>query len=179
MRIRSAKCLLTAILGGLLVVQVGCIGHFRLTGNLLSWNHQLSNKWVNELVFLGLNVLPVYPFSLLGDAFIFNAIEFWGGNNPISSTGEGSDAVASTRTFEQGEHKVVLARNDTEQGRQLTVSTFQNDELVERSDLLARSDGTVVKIDPAGNVLAVAQPGPGGSILVRDTATGETRLVTN
>jgi hypothetical protein len=179
MRIRKTNWLLAAILSGLLVFQTGCIGNFRLAGNLLDWNKQLSNKWVNELVFVGLNVVPVYAFFLMGDAFIFNAIEFWGGTNPISSTGEGSDAVASTRTFEQGQHKVVLARTDTERGRQLIVSTYQNDELVERSDLLARSDGTVLKIDPAGNVLAVAQPGPGGSILVRDTATGETRLVTN
>ena len=58
MRNRRAKRLLTAILGGVLVVQVGCIGHFRLTSSLLSWNQQLSNKFVNELVFLSMNVIP-------------------------------------------------------------------------------------------------------------------------
>jgi hypothetical protein len=179
MRNRRASWLLTAILGGLLVVQVGCIGSFRLTGSLLDWNKQLSNKFVNELVFLGLNVMPVYFFSLMGDAFIFNTIEFWGGRNPISSTEEGSDAVASTRTFEQGEHKVVLERRDTAMGRQLTVRSYENDLLLERSDLVARSDGTVVKVDPAGNVLAVAQPGPDGSLLVRDAVSGKTRLVSN
>ena len=179
MRIRRTNWLLAAILSGLLVFQAGCIGHFRLTSSLLSWNHQLSNKWVNELVFLGLATIPVYAFSLMGDAFIFNAIEFWGGTNPISSTVEGNDAVASTRTFEQGQHKVVLERSDTELGRQLTVRTYENDELVESSDLVARADGTVVKLDPAGNVLAVAQPGPNGSILVRDALSGKTRLVTD
>jgi hypothetical protein len=44
---------------------------------------------------------------------------------------------------------------------------------------MARGDGTVVKVDPAGNVLAVAQPGPGGSVLVRDALSGKTRLVAN
>ena len=179
MRNRRASWLLTAILSGLLMVQVGCIGSFRLTGSLLDWNKQLSNKFVNELVFLGLNVMPVYFFSLMGDAFIFNTIEFWGGANPISSTMEGVDALASTRTFEQGEHKVVLERRDTDLGRQLTVRTYENDELVERSDLVARGDGTVVKVDPAGEVLAVAQPGPNGSILVRDALSGKTRVVTD
>jgi hypothetical protein len=101
MRNRRTRRLLAAMLGGLLLVQVGCIGHFRLSSSLLSWNQQLSNKFVNELVFLGMNVIPVYFFSLMGDAFIFNAIEFWSGNNPISSTVEGGDAVASTRTLEQ------------------------------------------------------------------------------
>lgn len=179
MRIRKTNWVLAAILSGLLVFQAGCIGNFRLTSNLLSWNQQLSNKWVNELVFLAFATIPVYAFSLMGDAFIFNTIEFWGGTNPISSTVEGADAVASTRTFEQGQHKVVLERTDTEMGRLLTVSTYQNDELVERSDLVARSDGTIVKVDPAGNVLAVAQPGPGGSILVRDALSGKTHLVTD
>jgi hypothetical protein len=179
MRNRRANCLLAAMLGGLLVFQAGCIGHFRLTSSLLTWNQQLSNKWVNELVFFGLATIPVYAFSLMGDAFIFNTIEFWGGTNPISSTVEGGDAVASTRTFEQGQHKVVLERIDTEAGRQLTVRTYRNDRLVERSDLVARGDGTVVKVDSAGNVLAVAQPGPNGSILVRDALSGKTRLVTD
>ena len=177
MRNRRANWILAAMLGGLLVFQAGCIGHFRLTGSLLSWNHQISNKWVNELVFVGLAVMPVYAFSLLGDAFIFNAIEFWGGTNPISSTLEGGDAVASTRTFQAGEHKVVLERRDTEAGRHLTVRTYQNDELVESSDLVARSDGTVAKLDAAGNVLSVAQPGPQGSLLVRDALSGKTHLV--
>lgn len=177
MRNRKANRLLTAILGGLLVIQVGCIGHFRLTSSLLHWNQQLSNKFVNELIFVGLNVVPVYWFSLMGDAFIFNTIEFWGGTNPISSTEQGSDAVASTRTFEQGEHRVVLERRDTEMGRQLTVRSYQNDLLLERADLVARGDGTVLKVDPDGNVLAVAQPGPDGSLLVRDALSGETRLV--
>ena len=177
MRNRRANWLVAATLGSLLVFQAGCIGSFRLTGSLLSWNKQLSNKFVNELVFLGLTVMPVYFFSLMGDAFIFNTIEFWGGSNPISSTVEGGDAVASTRTFEQGELKVVLERRDTTMGRQLTVRSYENDQLVERSDLVARSDGTVVKIDPAGNVLAVAQPGPRGSLLVRDALSGRTRLV--
>jgi hypothetical protein len=179
MRNRRANCLLAAMLGGLLVFQAGCIGHFRLTGSLLDWNKQLSNKWVNELVFVALATIPVYAFSLLGDAFIFNAIEFWGGTNPISSTTEGADAVASTRTFERGDHTVVLERRDTETGRQLTVRTYENDRLVERSDLVARADGTVAKLDAAGNVLAVAQPGPNGSILVRDALSGKTRLVTD
>ena len=177
MRNRRAHRLLAVLLGGLLVAQVGCIGSFRLTGSLLSWNKQLSNKFVNELVFVGLAVMPVYFFSLMGDAFIFNTIEFWGGSNPISSTVEGGDAVASRRTFEQGELKVVLERRDTEMGRQLTVRSYENDQLVERSDLVARSDGTVVKVDPAGNVLAFAQPGPDGSLLVRDALSGKTRLV--
>ena len=37
-----------------------CIGSFKLTNKVLSWNHQIGNKFVNELVFVGLWILPVY-----------------------------------------------------------------------------------------------------------------------
>lgn len=63
----------------------GCYGSFALTSKLHNWNGQVSNsKFVNELVFVGLCILPAYELSCLGDALIFNSIEFWGGNNPIA-----------------------------------------------------------------------------------------------
>ena len=37
-----------------------CIGSFALHGKLLSWNQGVSNKFVNELVFLAFNIIPVY-----------------------------------------------------------------------------------------------------------------------
>jgi len=50
-----------------------------------SWNSELSDsKWINEVVFLGLNWVPVYPLCLMGDYVIFNSVEFWTGDNPIS-----------------------------------------------------------------------------------------------
>jgi hypothetical protein len=40
--------------------------------------------WLNEIVFLGLWIIPVYPITLLGDVVIFNTWGYWTGNNPIS-----------------------------------------------------------------------------------------------
>jgi hypothetical protein len=31
-----------------------------------------------------LTIIPVYGIAYLGDIIIFNSIEFWGGENPIS-----------------------------------------------------------------------------------------------
>lgn len=63
----------------------GCYGPYRLTTKLHAWNGEVSNqKFVNELVFLGLCILPAYEICLLGDGLIFNSIEFWGGQNPIA-----------------------------------------------------------------------------------------------
>ena len=51
------------------VAFTGCDGSFSLTSKLHNWNGQVSNaKFVNELVFLGLCILPAYELCCLGDA---------------------------------------------------------------------------------------------------------------
>ena len=57
-----------------------CIGTFSLTHKVLDWNRTVSNKFVNELVFIGFHILPVYEVTILADALVLNTIEFWGGN---------------------------------------------------------------------------------------------------
>lgn len=61
-----------------------CIGSFNLTNKLLSWNNQIGNKFVNELVFFAFWVLPVYEVSCLADVLVLNSIEFWSGSNPVA-----------------------------------------------------------------------------------------------
>lgn len=68
-----------------------CVGPFRLTSNLNEWNRELDDRWAQEVVFLGLVIIPVYPLSILLDALLFNSLEFWTGSNPI-----GKDAPTST-----------------------------------------------------------------------------------
>lgn len=61
-----------------------CIGSFSLTNKLLTWNQQVGNKFVNELVFFAFWILPVYEVSALADIIVINSIEFWSGNNPMA-----------------------------------------------------------------------------------------------
>lgn len=61
-----------------------CIGSFALTNKLLSWNQTISNKIVNEIVFVAFWVLPVYEVSGLADLLVINSIEFWSGDNPMA-----------------------------------------------------------------------------------------------
>lgn len=61
-----------------------CIGSFTLTNKLLTWNRNVSNKFVNELVFFVFWVLPVYEVSALADVLVLNSIEFWSGTNPVA-----------------------------------------------------------------------------------------------
>lgn len=56
-----------------------------MSNKLLSWNRQISNKFVNELVFVAFWILPVYEVSGLADILVLNSIEFWSGSNPMAS----------------------------------------------------------------------------------------------
>jgi hypothetical protein len=63
----------------------GCYGPFYLTRKVWRFNGEVSdNKWVVELAYLVMTWLPVYGIAGLADAVIFNSIEFWTGNNPLS-----------------------------------------------------------------------------------------------
>ena len=74
-----------AITLGACLTATSCIGPNNAYNSVSHWNSTLSDsKWVNELVFLGLNIIPVYPICLWGDYLIFNSVEFWTGSNWIS-----------------------------------------------------------------------------------------------
>lgn len=61
-----------------------CIGSFNLTRTVLDWNRSVGDKFVNELVFLALNIVPVYSVAVFVDAVVLNTIEFWTDENPMS-----------------------------------------------------------------------------------------------
>lgn len=93
------KIILSAAIAALLCSSMtSCMGSFALTRNLYSWNSQMSNKFVNELVFIAFWIVPVYEVCSLADLLVINSIEFWSGDNPMT---------ASTKSI------------DTEQGRYL------------------------------------------------------------
>lgn len=107
-----------AIIGSMSLTS--CIGSFSLTHKLLSWNQRISNKFVNELVFIGFWILPVYEVSALADILVINAIEFWSGNKPVAK---------STKTVE-GKNGSYLVQCD---GRGYTITS--------------KADGKSVRLD--------------------------------
>ncbi len=80
------------VLVGFLTVSAACYGPFNLTRNVYHWNSnikgsgEVNEKWMKEIVFFGMIVIPVYMFSALLDAFVFNSIQFWSGDNPVKLT---------------------------------------------------------------------------------------------
>lgn len=104
------RAVVVALIGSTGVLS-GCYGPFALTSKLHDWNGQVSNsKFVNELVFLGLCILPAYELCVLGDGLIFNSIEFWGGSNPIAMQEGQTDE--SELMHEGRKYKVIKTRNN-------------------------------------------------------------------
>jgi hypothetical protein len=71
-----------------------CIGSFGLWNKALAWNKGLSkSKFVNEIVFIAMHVVPVYEIAGIVDAVVLNTIEFWTGNNPVAANIGHTDKV--------------------------------------------------------------------------------------
>ena len=80
-----------------------CIGSFALFNKVKAWNSQVDNKFVNEVVFVAMWILPVYELSLFADLLILNSIEFWSGSNPV---------VAQTKVVDGKDAQYLVASNE-------------------------------------------------------------------
>lgn len=85
-----------------------CIGSFNLSKKILAWNQTIDNKFVNEVVFVALWIVPVYEISILADILVINSIEFWSGNNPVEAgivkNVQGENGVYTVETLDNGYH---------------------------------------------------------------------------
>lgn len=80
-----------------------CIGSFALFNKVKNWNDHVGDKFVNELVFAAMWILPVYELSFVADLFILNTIEFWSGSNP---------ALAQTQVIDGKDAQYLVASNE-------------------------------------------------------------------
>lgn len=106
------------------LVQTGCFGEFVLTHKLYDWNAQVAGKgslkgrFINNLVFLGLCILPAYEFAGAIDFIVLNLIEFWTGTNPLAMN-EGD--IEQQMVHYQGKDYMITA----------TKNQFMFEELIE------------------------------------------------
>ena len=78
----------SALLLSATIILTSCIGSFRLTNNIKDWNEGVSSKWVNEVIFVALHIVPVYQIAVFVDAVVLNSVEFWTGSNLVVEPGE-------------------------------------------------------------------------------------------
>lgn len=148
----------------------GCYGPFNLTRRLYQWNGQVGTKWEREIVFVILAWLPVYGLTVLGDALVFNSMEFWTGNNPVDppgSAGKKRSEATRTKRIVRGDAEAVLTYQMGPSGAQLMIEQFRRQHPAGTLTIQQR-DGMTVGLDDDGRIVFTAQTLPNNSILVCD-----------
>jgi hypothetical protein len=154
------KTRVAAAVLGLAVLGSSCYGPFNLTRRVHHWNGTVTeNNWGQEGVFLLLVIVPVYELAMIGDWLIFNSIEFWGGENPISPP-------ATAQVLDDG-RTLTLEKFASADGPALRLAISQDATLVQDLRLTALPGQTVLR-DASGALLATAVTLPDGQVLVRD-----------
>ncbi len=141
--------ILTCSLLSLTLLCTSCLGSFSAFNNLKDWNKDVTNnKFVNNLLFWGLNIVPVYGLFFLGDVFIFNVIEFWSGSNPIAM----SEGEFETQTIEHEGNTIRLTATKNKMNIEVidgpkkgkTLDLIYNPE--EKSWTAVKNDGEKIKL---------------------------------
>lgn len=157
--LKSIVCAL--LLAGLLA---GCYGSFNLTRKVWKFNGEVGGKWVNEVVFLAMNIVPVYSLAGFVDAVILNTIEFWTGSNPVTAENAQPTNLknddGTTVTFNSQDKvmeitSMIPGRGETtyrvvHENGQSVVKDKDNNILVR---CIAGDDGGMTLLDVQGNVL--------------------------
>jgi hypothetical protein len=131
--LRRAAILSVAALG--LASSTACFGSFQLTRKVYAFNKGVSqDKWVQELAFLALNIVPVYGLASFADAVFANTVEFWTGTNPVASARtvrpDGTALVQTGRTDANGKTMVIDEVKDGETLSSTTITTHNESETV-------------------------------------------------
>ena len=158
------KFVLTAVLLAFAgMATVGCYGPFNLTRKLHKWNGEVGSKWVQEGVFLCLVILPVYSFSSLADAIIFNSIQFWTGKNPITANAGGKEI----KRLASGSSHALMSYSAHENSIELRMS--KDGEKARYVRLMPQADGSMAALDQSGKIFMISRATPDGGIAVENS----------
>jgi hypothetical protein len=156
---KKVSVLVTVVCLGWMAI-CGCYGPFRLTKKVYDWNGSLPDPWGREAMFLVLNILPVYGFSVFADAVFFNLVEFWGGENLLAS------GDTRPRYIAKGKQQAVLTfSRDRDRVR---IDLFNNHRPANCLFLESAKGGGMIARDASGGVVMTARMLHDGSVFVAD-----------
>ncbi|TNE72864.1 DUF3332 domain-containing protein [bacterium] len=104
------KPVLALVITSMGLVATNCYGPFRLTKKLYDWNGTVGDKYINAILFVALNIVPVYQIVIAVDAIALNSIEFWTGSNPMAMKDGESESKMLT---ENGKTYQITAKKNT------------------------------------------------------------------
>lgn len=164
------------LLGGALALGAsGCYGKFALTKKLYDWNGTLGNKFLVWIVFFLFIIIPVYGVTTFVDGIVFNLIEFWTGNNPLSggsATSSGGGESARTVDHEDGTRTTMTRVDDK------TVRVVRRDpsgEFLDGFELVMEGENAGMMRSLDGELLVTNERLSDGTLAV--TYNGETTFV--
>ena len=74
----STRKKLAAAVLSLALFSTSCIGPNKLFNGLNEWNQSVTETdWVNELIFVGFHIIPVYGVTYFVDIVVMNTIDYW------------------------------------------------------------------------------------------------------
>ncbi|HEY6952488.1 MAG TPA: DUF3332 domain-containing protein, partial [Bacteroidota bacterium] len=141
----------------LLTTAFGCYGSFQLINKVYKFNGGLGDKFVNELGFLVMVIIPVYGVAGFVDAVILNTIEFWTGKNPMAQND-------GTRTIPLPDGNLTMRNAD---------GSYEFSQVLNGKEECVRvetRDGITTSRDRSGNVLAMTVRNADGGVTVYDAS---------
>lgn len=148
------------------IIATGCTGTFQLTRKVYDFQTAPKDKWVDEILFLAFVIVPVYGASTFVDAVVFNSIEFWTGENPMTaSLRNNTDAVARN---DQG---IMKMKFDAE-SRNIEVTSTADQA---KTFVLARTDSGVTAMNREGELLFTSVKDSSGGLTVFDADNNPVR----
>jgi hypothetical protein len=111
----------------------GCYGKFAAFNALREWNGKFTDdKFINWLVFLVLNIIPVYGIFFMGDALVINSVEFWTGSNPVAlgDTYRETDANGNSVTAVKMEDGSLYMRLEANNGESQELVLQQDEDMI-------------------------------------------------
>lgn len=149
------QILSTVLIAVLLITAFGCYGSFQLTNKVYKFNGTLGSKWVNELGFLVMVIVPVYGVAAAVDGIVLNSIEFWTGKNPMTANNE-------TRTISLPQGSMALNSQD---------NSYTFKQMIDGKEKLVQvvtKNGVTTATDETGTVLARSVRNAEGGVTVTD-----------
>jgi hypothetical protein len=155
------------MLGSFMGVSTARYGPFNLTRSVYHWNgnikggKEVNEKWMKEFVFFGMIIIPVYIFSALLDAFIFNSIQFWSGDNPIKASDLNDDG--KTKVAQIGD--LTMRWTSTIEGATVT---YERSGIIERRAIIVSSATGYRLLNEKGATLAEVEYATDGTLTILD-----------
>lgn len=123
---RASRGLVLGLAAAGLLGSTGCFGSFQATRKLWEFNKGVGDKFVQEVVFLAMLIVPVYSIAALADAVILNSVEFWTGENPMtaSSLTTTKDGTGLRQTQSVTDEARVLTLEEIKDGAVVSTTTL-------------------------------------------------------